>query len=214
MKRLIYSFAVSSLLAFAAIAQTPKPATRPAATNPAPSTSMPAGGTGAEGKFAQITLAKLEQGVNELKVKIDALNVEFQPLQKDLKAMEDELLALKNKVQSQGAAVAAQVRNQWIEEGTQKEKLYKRKAEDAQQLGQKRLAEATQPIYGKIFKFLEGFCQQRGIVLVMEAGVAYQSGVLVWNAPVADITDELIKEYNKANPVAAGAAPPAGAKKP
>jgi len=128
--------------------------------------------------------------------------------------MEEELLALKNKIQSQGATVAAQVRNQWMDEGTQKEKLFKRKAEDAEQLWQKRLAEVTQPIYGKIFKFLDGFCQQRGIVLVMEAGAAYQSGVLVWAVPVADITDELIKEYNQANPVAAGAGPPTGTKKP
>ncbi|MGH9838712.1 MAG: OmpH family outer membrane protein [Blastocatellia bacterium] len=214
MKRLLYSFALSGLLAFAAIAQTPKPATRPAATNPAPSTPTPAGGTGAEGKVAQITLAQLGQGVNELKVKIDALNAEFQPVQKELKAMEEELLSLKNKIQTQGATVSAQVRSQWMDEGTEKEKLYKRKAEDAEQQGQKRLADVTQPIYAKILKFLESFCQQRGIVMVMEAGAAYQSGVLVWAVPVADITDELMKEYNKANPVAAGTASPAGAKKP
>jgi len=85
MKRLVYSFAVSSLLAFTAIAQTPKPASRPAMANPAAATSTPSGGTGAEGKFAQITLAQLGQGVNELKVKIDALNAEFQPMQKELK---------------------------------------------------------------------------------------------------------------------------------
>jgi Skp family chaperone for outer membrane proteins len=65
---------------------------------------------------------------------------------------------------------------------------------------QRRQAELTQPVYEKIIKFLDVFCQQRGIVIVLEAGTAYQERMLVWNAPSTDLTEEFMKEYNKANP--------------
>ena len=71
-----------------------------------------------------------------------------------------------------------QVRNQWVEEATEKEKTLKRRAEDYDALGQKRLADVSQPVYEKVSKFLEQYCTQRGIILVLEGGAAQQAGVL------------------------------------
>jgi outer membrane protein len=122
-----------------------------------------------------------------------------------MKVLEEELMSLKNKIQTKGSSVSAQVRNQWIDEATAKERAYKRKGEDYQQLGQKRLAEVTQPVYDRIFKFLDSYCQQRGIVLVVEENSSVQAGILIWHNPSTNITDDFIKEYNKANPVAGGA---------
>uniref|UniRef100_UPI00397DE2E3 hypothetical protein n=1 Tax=Salmonella sp. SAL4355 TaxID=3159876 RepID=UPI00397DE2E3 len=64
-------------------------------------------------------------------------------------------------------------------------------------------------VYEKVGKFLEGYCQQRGIVMVLEGSAAQQAGILLFAAQATDITDDFIKEYNKANPAPAGAAPPA-----
>jgi len=218
MKNLIFAFAITSMFALAAFAQTPTPPARTttAASAPAPastggSAGAPTGGTGAEGKLAYINTGKFGSDIGELKVKIEALNSEFDPKKKEVQAEEEALNNLKNKINTQGAAVSVQVRAQWVDEASDKEKSLNRKKEDYSQIGQRRLAEVTQPVYDKVGKFLESYCQQRGIVMVLEGGAAQQAGILLFAAQATDITDDFIKEYNKANP--AGAASPA-AKKP
>ncbi len=211
MKRMLIAFAICGMLALAAFAQTPTPPSRPAPGGAAAATG--GGGTGAEGKVAYVNTAAFRQGIGELKVRLDALNNEFDPKKKEVQSLEEDLNNLKNKIQTQGSTVSPQVRNQWVEEATEKEKTLKRKAEDYDQLGQKRLAEVSQPIYEKVGKFLEQYCQQRGIVMVMEGGAAQQAGILIFATPATDITEDFMKEYNKANP---GGSAPTGAapKKP
>jgi outer membrane protein len=213
MKKLIFAFAITSMFTLAAFAQTPTPPSRSTTAASAPAAGASTGGTGAEGKLAYINTGKFGSDINELKVKIDALNSEFDPKKKEVEAEEDALKNLKNKVNTQGATVSVQVRTQWVEEAVDKEKALTRKREDYSQIGQKRLAEVTQPIYEKVGKFLESYCQQRGIVMVLEGGAAQQAGILLFAAQATDITDDFIKEYNKANPASGGAAAPA-VKKP
>jgi Skp family chaperone for outer membrane proteins len=195
MKRLILTCAVSSLFSVGAVAQTPTSPSRPAGAGTAS-----ANGAGVSGKIAFISTSDFLQGINELKVRIDALNTEFEPKRKEIQVLEEELKNLKNKIDTQGGTVSPQIRNQWTESAAEKEKLYKRQAEDYDQTGRKRLAEATQPIYEKIRKFMESYCQQREIVLVFEATTAFDTGVVVWASPAADITDNFMKEYNQLNP--------------
>jgi outer membrane protein len=215
MKKLIFAFAISSMFALAVFAQTPTPPSKPSAAAPAPTSSAaPSGGTGAEGKLAYINTGKFTSDISELKVKIEALNAEFDPKKKEVQAEEDALNNLKNKINTQGATVSVQVRSQWAEEAADKEKSLTRKKEDYGQVGQRRLAEVTQPIYEKVGKFLETYCQQRGIVMVLEGGAAQQAGILLFAAQATDITDDFIKEYNKVNPAAGGGAAPTAAKKP
>lgn len=206
MKRLIFALVIIAAFVMAAFAQTPTPPSRPASGGAAPAASAPSGGTGAEGKLAYINTSRFRQGITELKEKLDALNLEFDPKKKEVEALESEVNNLKNKIQTQGPTVSAQVRNQWVEEGTEKEKKLKRMAEDYEALGNKRLAEVSQPIYEKIGKFLEGYCQQRGIVLVLEGGAVQQTGVVLFAAQTTDITEDFMAQYNKVNP-GGGAAP-------
>jgi outer membrane protein len=214
MKKMIFAFAIASLFATAAFAQTPQPSrTTAAAPAPSGSTGAPTGGTGAEGKLAYINQGRFSADISELKVKLDAFNTELDPKRKAVQAEEEALNNLKNKINTQGATVSAQVRNQWVEEASDKEKALNRKKEDYNMLGQRRLAELSQPVFDKVTKFLDAYCQQRGIVMVLEVGAAHQAGILIFASQGTDITEDFIKEYNKANPAPAGAAPPA-AKKP
>jgi Skp family chaperone for outer membrane proteins len=212
MKKLILVSAICSSFAIAAFAQTPTPPSRTTAASSAPAGSAPSGGTGAEGKVAYINRAMFEQGINELKVKIEALYAEFKPKNDEIKSDEEALNSLRSKISNQGGTVSPQVRGQWQDELVQKEKNLKRKAEDYSAEGQRKLTEIAQPIYDKITDFLKQYCQQRGIVLVLDGGRAVQAGVLVWGAQAADITTDFIQEYNKANP--SGSAPAAAPKKP
>jgi outer membrane protein len=211
MKRMILVLAAVTLLSLAAFAQTPVP--RPTTAAPAATTAAaaPAGGTGAEGKIGVMRTDAFRQGIVELKARLDALNAEFEPKRKALETKQASLENLKNKIQTQGNTVSAAVRNQWVEEATTEEKLLKRMDEDYQAEGQKRLGEVQGPVFDKVGKLLETYCQQRGIVLVMEAGAAQQAGVLIFASAATDITEDFMKEYNKANP--GGAAPAAAPKK-
>lgn len=206
MKKLCLAFAIIAAMAIAAFAQTPPPP-KPAAGGAAPAAATGGGGTGAEGKLAYVNTARFGPGINELKEKLEVLNAEFAPKQKELEGLEAEINNLKSKIQNQGNTVSAQVRNQWVEEGTEKERLLKRKAEDYQAMGNKRQAELTQPIYEKIGKFLEGYCQQRGIVMVLEGGAVQQTGVVLYASTATDITEDFMAQYNKANPGSGTAAP-------
>jgi outer membrane protein len=212
MNKLIFAFAITSMFALAAFAQTPTPPARTTTAAPASSASAGSaagastGGTGAEGKLVYINIGKFGTDINELKVKIDALNNEFEAKRKEVQAEEEALNNLKTKINNQGATISVQVRSQWVDEATDKEKTLNRKKEDYNQLGQRRLAEVSQPVYDKVGKFLEGYCQQRGIVMVFEGGAAQQAGILIFGAQNSDITDDFIKEYNKANPAGGGAA--------
>jgi len=209
MKKLIFAFAITTVFALAVFAQTPTPPSRPATTTTASTAGAATGGLGAEGKLAYINTQAFSSGIGELKTKLDSLNAEFEPKKKEVQADEDYLTNLKNKINTQGATVSVQVRTQWVEEATEKEKMLARKKEDYNTMGSKRLQEVTQPIYDKVGKFLESYCQQRGIVMVLEGGAAQQSGILLFAAQATDITEDFIKEYNKVNPAPAAAAAPA-----
>jgi Skp family chaperone for outer membrane proteins len=200
MKKMICASAISSLLSSTMIGQTPTPPPRTARPDSVPPASASEGGKGAVGKVAYLNTARFTQDILELKVKLDALNIELEPKKKEVQALEEELKNLKLKIQSQGNTVTPQARNQWIEAAAEKEKVLKRNGEDYEALVRKRLAEVYQPIREKILKFLAGYCQQHDIVMVFEGGAAYQTGTLIWHAPATDITDDFIKEYNKANP--------------
>lgn len=205
MKKLCLALAIVAALTVAAFAQTPPPP-KPASGGTTPAAAASTGGTGAEGKLAYINTARFGPGINELKEKLEALNAEFAPKLKELEALETELNNLKSKIQNQGNTVSAQVRNQWVEEGAEKERQFKRKTEDYQALGNKRQAEVTQPVYEKIGKFLEGYCQQRGIIMVLEGGAVQQTGVVLYAATATDITEDFMAQYNKTNPGSGAAA--------
>jgi Skp family chaperone for outer membrane proteins len=211
MKKLVLISAICSSFAIAAFAQTPTPPPRTTATSSAPAGSAPSGGTGAEGKIAYINEALFGQRINEYKAKLDALTAEFEPKIKELKGEEEALSALKTKIQTQGATVSPQVRAQWQEDFNQKEKNLKRKVEDYNAMGNRKLAEVSGPVLDKITEALKQYCQQRGIVLVLNGVKALEAGVLVWGSQAADITNDFINEYNKANP--SGSAPAAPAPK-
>jgi Skp family chaperone for outer membrane proteins len=201
--RIPLAFAISALLSLVAFAQTTPQPPRSTPQNPPAS----GGGGGAQGKIAFINTAAFRVGIGEFKTTLEALNKEFEPQNKELEGLQKQIEDLKNKVQNEGAKAQPSVRDGWIEQGTQLEKTLKRKTEDYQTLFQRRGQEIVGPVMDKINKFFDQYCQQRNIVMVMERQVADSSNLLVWMAPPAEITEEFMKEYNKAHPSSTPAAP-------
>lgn len=209
MKKAIHAIALCMVLTVIAVAQTPAPPTRPNTQG----TNAPAqtGGTGAEGKVAILFFAAFREGIQEMKAKLDALNSEFEPKNKEIEALRDKIQNLNNQIQTQGGTVQPAVRAQWAEEAAEKDKQLKRLGEDTEALAKKRFEEVGNPVQEKILRFLDTYAQQRGIAMVFEGGALQQGALVLFAAPATNITDDFIKEYNKANPVAAGA--PAATKK-
>lgn len=205
MKRIILLTAICSLFSLSIFAQTPTPRpTTPAASN---TSAAPSGGLGAEGKVALINTSRFANEITELKVRRDKLQSEFEPKNKELEDMANKITGLKNQVQTQGGTVSQQVRDQWVEQGAELEKTYKRKAEDYDALAKRRADEELSPVYQKLNTFLQQYAQQRGFAMVIDGVAAQQSGLLLYAIQTSDITDDFVKEYNRTNPAAASAAP-------
>jgi len=201
--RIPLAIAISALLSLVAFAQaTPQPP-RSTPQNPAAS----GGGGGSQGKIAIINTAAFSVGIGEFKTTLEALNKEFEPQNKELEGLQKQILELKNKIEKEAQNVQPSVRNGWIEQGTQLEKTLKRKSEDYQSLFQRRGQEVVGPIMDRVNKFYDQYCQQRNIIMVLERQVAESSNLLVWNTPLAEISDDFMSEYNKAHPSSTPATP-------
>jgi Skp family chaperone for outer membrane proteins len=201
--RIPLAFAISALLSFVAFAQTTPQPPRSAPQKPA----APGGEGGVQGKIAFINTAAFRVGIGEFKTALEALNKEFEPQNKELEGLQKQIEDLKNKVQNEGPKAQPAVRDGWIEQGQQLEKTLKRKSEDYQTLIQRRGQEVVGPILDRINKFIDQYCQQRNIIMALERQVAESSNLLVWMAPPAEITEDLMKEYNKAHPSSTPATP-------
>ena len=58
----------------------------------------------------------------------------------------------------------------------------------------------TEAIYEKLSKFLDQYCSKNGITTVFDARRLQETGVVVYAAPMANVTKDFVTEYNKANP--------------
>src|SRR5262245_2130685 len=194
--RIPIAFAIGALLPIVVFAQTTPQPPRSTPQNPPAS----GGGTGAQGKIAFVNTAAFRIGIGEFKATLESLNKEFEPKNNELEGLQKQIEDLKNKVEKEGPKAQASVRDGWMEQGAQLEKTLKRKSEDYQTLFQRRGQEVVGPIMDRINKFYDQYCQQRNIIIVLERQVAESSNLLVWNTPLAEITDDFMSEYNKAHP--------------
>lgn len=165
-----------------------------------------AGGPIPKTKIAIIDVLALREGISEWKAKAEKLKVEFAPAIGELEAMKTKLAAQEktlNENQNLTPQQAAKL-SQDFEEG---KKIFQRQGEDLQTRYEKREDEETGPIKEKMSKYLiEQYCVKHGITYVFDARALQETGAVIYVAAGANITDDFIKEYNKANPAPAGAA--------
>jgi outer membrane protein len=158
-------------------------------------------------KIAIVDIGAFSEGIGELKQRYEKLAAEFVPRRTELESMQTRL-ASQEKVLSENKNLTPQQARKLSDDYEQLKREFQRKQEDNQALAQKREKEETEAIYAKIDKFLDGYAQRHGITYVIEASAARQSGVIVYASPAMFITEDFIKEYNKAHPVAAAPAAP------
>ncbi|HKQ80096.1 MAG TPA: OmpH family outer membrane protein [Blastocatellia bacterium] len=159
-----------------------------------------AGGAGTKVKVAIVDVLIFREEVLELKAKYEKLTTEFAPKARDLESMNTSIVN-KQKVLQENKTLTPQQGQKLNDEIEQLKKEYNRLVQDSQDLAQKREQAETGAIYEKLSKFLDGYCAKHGITTVFDARRLQETGVVVYAAPIANITRDFISEYNKANPV-------------
>lgn len=199
----IFKHAQTAILVLAlsvtVVAQQPPPAQRP-----------PAQGASAQptkGKIGVVNTARLQEQILEFRAKLEALNRQFEPRVKELQGMADRINALDTTIKTQanvlGAAKIAELTEQL---GTMK-RDYQRKGEDLEADGNRARSIALGPVNEKLNKFANDYTARRGIILLIDLANAVQAGALTWYDHRIDVTEDFIREYNKANPTPGASQP-------
>lgn len=196
-RRILMMSAVMVIGLTTAVAQTPAPKTP--ATQPAATTTQ-----ASKTKIGILSFAALRELIGELKVKYEKLQAEFNPRAIELDALQNTI-ASQEKVLSENKSLTQAQGRKLADEIEQKKREYQRKLEDSQEMAQKRESEETAPILEKISTFLEKYCEKNGITHVFDIGRLQETGSALYVHPSANITEDFVKEYNKANPMPAAA---------
>jgi Skp family chaperone for outer membrane proteins len=207
--KLLLTIAVLLIAGSSALAQTGSAGSGQAAKQSGGEAGGPAtkaGGPIPKMKIALIDYQIFKERVGELKVKYDKLITEFQGRSQQLQAMQTKLEA-QNKTLQEGKNLTPQQAQKLAEDIEEQKKLYNRTLEDSQTLARKREVEETDAIYEKVNKFLNEYCVKNGITMLLDFGRLRDTRLGVYAADAANITEDFIKEYNKANPTTAASAP-------
>jgi outer membrane protein len=167
-----------------------------------------------DGKVAVVNTQAFLGGIGELKQKYDQVDKQFQPRYQQLQGVESQLKQMENDIQTKCPQLTPEKCQELQSNYQQLKTRGQRDYEDLKAEYEKAVETATKPVRDKLYQFLNNYATQRSIILVINLAGAAQSGTLAYWNPGADITEDFISEYNKANPVAGAppAAPPA--KKP
>jgi outer membrane protein len=182
------------------VALTAGPAWAQLATQAGVGTAVP------EGKVAVMNTEAFRAAIGELKLKYDQVENQFKDRYQKLQGVETQLKQMESDIKTKGPNLTA---DKLQEMQIAYEDLKRRGTRDFEDLKadyERTVDTATKPIRDKLFQFLNTYAQQRGIVMIFNLAGAAQTGALAFWHPGADITDDFIAEYNKANPVS-GAAP-------
>jgi Skp family chaperone for outer membrane proteins len=209
----ILSLTVLALAALAGAQAPPgqQPPPKPATQTPAPSAAAPAATTPAApavigpAKVAWINLElaiySCEEGkreINEIQNFVNKKNAELQALQKQLET-------LKNQLQVQGAKLTDEAREDLEVQIETQDTNLQRFSQDTQKEIENRRVRTTNFIGRRMLPVIEKLSKEKGLSAVQYLNPSRDA----WVEPSLIITEEVIKAYNQAHPVAATpAAPP------
>jgi outer membrane protein len=179
-------------------------ASMPSAPSPA-SAAAPAG----PAKIAIIQFQQVVGATNEGQRDFAELRKKYEPKQTQLKALSDQVDALKKQLQTQSASLSDSARASLTKEIDDKTKSLQRSAEDAQNDFQQEMGETYQKLAEKVFQVVQTYAGQNAYTVVLDAS-AQQSPVL-WATTGIDISQAIVDAYNQKSGVPAQPAAAPGA---
>ncbi|MGA7156476.1 MAG: OmpH family outer membrane protein [Acidobacteriaceae bacterium] len=125
-----------------------------------------------------------------------ALQTKYAPRQAQLQTLNSEVETLRKQLSSAGVKMTEDERQAREKTLDSEEKQLQRQADDFQNDTQAESQQVYQRIAQKLFAFLQTYAQQNGFTMVIDRG-SDRAPVVWYAAPGADITDQLIKAYDK-----------------
>ncbi len=175
-----------------------------------PSVPAPTSSAAATGRIAVINTGAFsaDDGITQLVAQLKRVNDQYREKNAEVEALKQQGDALQREIQTQGPNLTPQARADKQEKLDELQTDLQRKQQDFEKGYTKAVREATDPVVERVNAFLDNFCKQRGITLVLEAAVLYQARGLAYVDPGLDITREFIDAYNKST--AGASAQPSG----
>jgi outer membrane protein len=214
LKFMCSSAAVVVLLAAAAFSQSGgvSPAALPAApgatSDPAPAAMNP--------NAKSIAVINVEQAIfqsNDGQREMGALQKKFEPKSNDLKAKGDEIDALRK--QANAAGVTDDKKTDILRQIEQKQKVFDRERQDAQEDFQSQQTEIGQRIFQKMGPIIMKYAQENGLGMIIDTSTPWPSSPVLWANPASmDITSAVVNLYNAQPGSAAPASGGVGGLKP
>lgn len=166
---------------------------------------QPASGAVPEGKVVVINTTAFPSQIGELKQKYDQIDLQYKDRYQKLQGYVDQMTRLENEIKAQQNVLTADKLREKQDQYDSLKRQATRENEDLRGEAEKALEAATKPVRDKLYQSLNNYSAKNGIVMVINLAGAAQSGALAFWDPKSDITDDFIKDYNRANPVPGGA---------
>ncbi len=158
----------------------------------------------AQGKIGLININAAIGSTEEGKKAIADLQKKYQPRQQELQRLGQEIQGIQDQLSKQPPALSDEEQRRLTRDLEDKQKLLKRSTDDAQTDYNADRDEAIRRIGQKVVRIISDYAPQNGFTLVIDGA---QIPVYYATKDI-DITEEIVKRYDAANPVAdAGATP-------
>ena len=203
--KLVSTIAVAALLSVAAFAQ----AGSASSALPAAPGADPAPAPALNPNAKQVAAINVEQAIfatNEGQRDMGALQKKFEPKFTDLKTKNDEIDALKKKMNATTTTEADKADlNRQID---QKQKAFDRARQDVQEDAQAQQGEIGQRIFQKMGPVIMKVAQENGYGMIIDTSTPWPNGPVLWANPASlDITKAVVDAYNAQSGVPAPTTP-------
>ena len=164
----------------------------------------------AAGKIGVINIQGAIANTAEGKKVLGDLQTKYKPRQNALQSLQQEINAIQDQLTKQAATLSDEEQARLNREAEDKQKQLKRDAEDAQTDFNHDRDEAINKIGQKMVRVISDYAQQNGFTLILDD----QQIPVYFAAKDIELTAEIIKRYDAANPVAESGAPAKPATRP
>jgi outer membrane protein len=169
----------------------------------APATAAPA----ATGKVGTLNVQAAIASTAEGKQASAELQSKFSPRQNELEALNKQINDLRQRLQT-GANTLSQDEQQRLQrQGEALAKTAQRKQDEYNQDVQEELGDVRERIGRKMLDVLDRYARENGYTAIFDT--SSQAQVIIYASNQSDVTQEIIRLYDQAYPVKAGAAPAA-----
>ena len=151
----------------------------------------------AQAKVGLINMSAAIGSTGEGKKAIADLQKKYQPRQQELERLQQEIQSIQDQLSKQSATLSDEEQRRLSRDLEDKQKLLKRSTDDAQADITADRDEAIRRIGQKMVRIISDYAQQNGFALVIDGAQV----PVYYAAKDIDITAEIVKRYDAANPV-------------